>query len=204
MQGEYTQSFSNDEERTQQTLANRERERTNINPAIGQSDRPELAATLFDNYEKQALFIGDLNPNMIKGFWVSDDVINKNKSARFSQFKFYSRSQFIARYVTNEKIQISVSKRNPKAPNGWEYKKEFPDTFIKGQQKLFFPNEEFSWEKLKERMTKNGWEYQSLLDILNNKNGEGKDRYYWVQEYFHPKQEIVIKQLMAQNKVPEK
>lgn len=38
---------------------------------ITQSDRPELARMLYQSREQQALFIGDLNPNMIRAVWVS-------------------------------------------------------------------------------------------------------------------------------------
>ena len=69
IQGEYTQSFKNMDEREQQRLLNRQRAGTNIYDYIKKSDRPELAETIFDNREKQALYIGDLNPNMIKHVW---------------------------------------------------------------------------------------------------------------------------------------
>jgi hypothetical protein len=38
---------------------------------IRNSDKPELANSIFRNNEHQALFMGDLNPNMIKRIWVN-------------------------------------------------------------------------------------------------------------------------------------
>jgi len=61
---------------------------------IKQSDRPELAATLFAMGESQALFIGDLNPNMIRAVWVFDTGINPH----YGTFKRLSRQEFINKY----------------------------------------------------------------------------------------------------------
>lgn len=38
---------------------------------VRNSDKPELANSIFMNNEHQALFMGDLNPNMIKRIWVN-------------------------------------------------------------------------------------------------------------------------------------
>ena len=38
---------------------------------VRNSDKPELANSIFRNNEHQALFMGDLNPNMIKRIWVN-------------------------------------------------------------------------------------------------------------------------------------
>lgn len=40
---------------------------------IRNSDKPAMAKSIFDNYEHQALFMGDLNPNMIKYVWVCEN-----------------------------------------------------------------------------------------------------------------------------------
>ena len=37
---------------------------------VRKSDKPEMADRIFNNAEHQALFMGDLNPNMIKRIWV--------------------------------------------------------------------------------------------------------------------------------------
>lgn len=82
--GEYTLSFKNLDEREQQKLINRQKESENPYNSIAKSDRPELAATIFDNYEKQALYIGDLDPNMIKYVWYKE----KNSWKRYSRKEF--------------------------------------------------------------------------------------------------------------------
>ena len=58
------------------------------------SDRPELADTLFAGLEYQALFIGDLDPNMIRAVWVYEG----NSSASYGTFKRISRKDFLLKY----------------------------------------------------------------------------------------------------------
>lgn len=71
--GEYTKSFKDMDEREQQQLINRQIASDSPDPKISKSDRPELAQTIFDNPEHQALYIGDLNPNMIKRVWIKQN-----------------------------------------------------------------------------------------------------------------------------------
>lgn len=72
VQGEYTQSFKDLDEREQQRLLNRQKAGESPYDSVSKSDRPELGETLFDNPERQALYIGDLNPNMIKRVWYNE------------------------------------------------------------------------------------------------------------------------------------
>ena len=72
VQGEYTESFKDMSEREQQRLINRQKSGENPYDFINKSDRPELAEVIFDNPEHQALYIGDLDPNMIKYVWYNE------------------------------------------------------------------------------------------------------------------------------------
>lgn len=58
------------------------------------SDRPELAHTLFAGLEYQALFIGDLDPNMIRAVWVYEG----NSTASYGTFKRLNRKEFLIKY----------------------------------------------------------------------------------------------------------
>ena len=78
VQGEYTKSFKDMDEREQQRLLNRQKSGESPYDHISKSDRPELAETIFDNPERQALYIGDLNPNMIKYIWYNERL-HKNR-----------------------------------------------------------------------------------------------------------------------------
>lgn len=79
VQGEYTKSFKDLDEREQQRLLNRQRAGESPYDYISKSDRPELAETIFDNPERQALFVGDLDPNMIKYVWYNERLHENRK-----------------------------------------------------------------------------------------------------------------------------
>lgn len=80
-QGQMTTSFNPDtDEREQQRLINRDRASKSEYEAVSKSDRPELGETLFDNPERQALYTGDLNPNMIKRVWYNEIRDKKNRT----------------------------------------------------------------------------------------------------------------------------
>lgn len=93
VQGEYTASFKNLDEREQQRLINRQRAGESPYDYISKSDRPELADVIFDNPEHQALYIGDLNPNMIKYVWYND-VLHKERKIN-GQWIRMTRKEFI-------------------------------------------------------------------------------------------------------------
>lgn len=85
VQGDTTSGFANKQERD---AAKRKANRDAINyPHIENSDNPALANSLTYSYEYQALYYGDLNPNMIKRLWVK---LKGEKS-----FKPYTSKQFI-------------------------------------------------------------------------------------------------------------
>ena len=78
--GEYTKSFKDMEEREQQRLINRQKSGESPYDFISKSDRPELAHVIFDNPERQALYTGDLNPNMIKYVWYNEVLHKENRT----------------------------------------------------------------------------------------------------------------------------
>lgn len=95
VQGEYTKSFKDLDEREQQRLINRQKAGESAYKFISKSDRPELAETIFDNPEKQALYIGDLNPNMIKYVWYNEQL-HKNRRLD-GEWERLTRKDFIKR-----------------------------------------------------------------------------------------------------------
>jgi len=75
-QGEYTKSFTDwnnetgtSKQREEEILRKREEASNSEYDFIRLSDRPELAQSLYLEAEHQALFIGNLNPNMIRAVW---------------------------------------------------------------------------------------------------------------------------------------
>jgi len=101
IQGEYTKSFKDLDEREQQRLINRQKAGESPYDFISKSDRPELADVIFDNPEKQALYIGDLNPNMIKYIWYNE-VLHKERRTNGSWVKM-TRKDFIDKLDINTK-----------------------------------------------------------------------------------------------------
>ena len=94
VQGEYTKSFKDMSEREQQQLINRQTASQSPYPQIANSDRPELAQSIFDNPERQALYIGNLNPNMIKRVWL--------KTPGADSWKHITPNQFLKQYKNNQ------------------------------------------------------------------------------------------------------
>ena len=89
---------------------------------IRNSDRPELAESLYDSSEYQALFVGDLNPNMIKYIWYKD----KDKNVRYNDaYVKYNRKDFIKKF----KIDTNI-----------------------GDYKIYYPNDDFSIDDFKKRI----------------------------------------------------
>ena len=107
VQGEYTKSFKDLDDREKQRLINRQKEGESPYEHIAKSDRPELAATIFDNPEKQALYVGDLNPNMVKNVWYNETLDKKNLTN--GPWEKYSRKDFIK--LMNMKPRPEVSKQ---------------------------------------------------------------------------------------------
>jgi hypothetical protein len=101
VQGEYTKSFKDLDEREQQRLINRQKAGNSPYDYISKSDRPELADVIFDNPERQALFIGDLNPNMIKAVWYNE-ILHKDRKTNGDWVRL-SRKQFIEKLHINTK-----------------------------------------------------------------------------------------------------
>ena len=62
---------------------------------IRNSDKPAMAMNIFNNTEHQALFMGDLNPNMIKYVWV------RKKGGK--QYVRYTEKDFLLKFKQKEK-----------------------------------------------------------------------------------------------------
>lgn len=69
---------------------------------IRNSDKPSLASSIFNDTEHQALFMGDLNPNMIKNVWVL-------KSGD-KQYRKYPRKYFVRLFGKKTKNNVKRGK----------------------------------------------------------------------------------------------
>jgi hypothetical protein len=169
VQGQYTKSFKGDDEREQQRLINRDRDATHLDPRVSKSDRPELGQTLFDNAERQALFVGDLNPNMIKYVWYNE-VLHKERRTNGEWVK-YTRKDFINKF----KQEWEDSKKSVENRYG-----------DRKANRMFKPNEDFDENIFIKRLESQYGEgtYERWLKYeLDRKFDE-----YYLKSYFWPKQ----------------
>lgn len=152
IQGEYTKSFKDMNEREQQRLINRQTSSESPYDFISKSDRPELAETIFDNPERQALYIGDLNPNMIKRVWVKDNqnnwthitptqFLNQNKDYKIKDTYKYSEKYFKPNDDFTIEHIYNTSMKLPWIKNNKEEAIETTESFIKDVFSDFYQSE---------------------------------------------------------------
>lgn len=142
---------------------------------IRNSSKPAMAKSIFDNYEHQALFMGDLNPNMIKYVWVCERGEN--------QYHRYTEKDFLRKYGAS----------NTSDKKKLRFKKD----------KLFLPNENVkSWGEVINRIVKQDegqpWAMtkEEVIDalkeynVLDNPTSDFALNY--IKQIFWPKQIIQL------------
>ena len=169
VQGEFTQSFKDDKEREEQRVKNREKYKNSPHPAINQSDRPELAWSLYKDPESQALFIGNLNPNMTRAFWVNERLITDRRTG--GEWIRLSRKEFLKKYYNEE------------------YFKNDEELF-KRQNKIFMPDDNFDIIKFKNYLSERDYDYSEFIEYYI-KNWDN----YVINMYFYPKQINQLKKI---------
>lgn len=183
VQGEYTKSFKDSDEREQQRLANREKYSQDSDERISKSDRPELGQTIFGNYEKQALFIGDLNPNMIKYVWYNE-VRHKERRTNGPWVR-YTRKDFVNMMKGEHKtVTNNVDKQYSYGKSG----------------RMFKPAEDFD-ETIFAKRLEDKWGKGAYDNWLNYEIKYSFDSYH-LQGYFWPKQMEQAK-TFYKNKFPD-
>lgn len=95
---------------------------------VRKSDKPEMADRIFNNAEHQALFMGDLNPNMIKRIWVKLPQAD-GYTHSYDSYQPMSVKQFLRQFKDKEWQDGYDRNYNP------QYRK------IR-KEKLFYPNED--------------------------------------------------------------
>jgi hypothetical protein len=131
-QGSNPQPFRSRNEREKQKQEYQDAASNSDDEYVRNSDNPAMAERIFNNVEHQALFIGNLNPNMIKRFWVKKNGSNKG-------FIPLSRKQFLKMYGDKEFQKFTY--------NGYKnYKIE------RDRHRPYLPNEDFvSFEDMAKR-----------------------------------------------------
>ena len=169
VQGEFTQSFKDDKEREEQRVKNREKYKNSPHPAINQSDRPELAWSLYKDPESQALFIGNLNPNMIRALWVNERLITDRRTG--GEWIRLSRKEFLKKYYNEEYFKND-------------------EALFKRQNKIFMPDDNFDIIKFKNYLSERDYDYSEFIEYYI-KNWDN----YVINMYFYPKQINQLKKI---------
>lgn len=96
VQGQMAEYFKDDEHRNQVALQRMlEIKKTSQYEFIKESDNPSLAHWLLLGGERQALFVGNLNPNSIRAVWISS-----NPERIMQRYNRYSPRDVIKMYKT--------------------------------------------------------------------------------------------------------
>lgn len=180
IQGELSQYWDDESDRYKRgTLKARETAKSSKYTFINQSDRPEVATSLVIG-EPQALFVGDLNPNMIKNVWFGK---SGDYGKRIKNFKRISRNDFLNRFKEY---------KFEKDYNGNRSTKE--QEFDTKKDKILNPNDEFSMDSVELYLKK----HKRYYDNYSDAESFMKDliRFGYVDNYFWPKQIKQIEKLM--------
>jgi len=130
---------------------------------IRNSDKPAMAMNIFNNYEHQALFMGNLNPNQIKRIWINP---KDEKTGYVSTEKSYiplTVREFLKRYRDKEfSVEGSYGKKQRIQRN-----------------KYYLPNEDFKgFDDFFDRLGKeHGWEFTKKEREDNLRNIMQYDHY---------------------------
>lgn len=158
VQGQMAQFWTDDEERYQQgTLKAREKASNDKLDFVSKSDRPELAYSLLYS-ENQALFTGDLNPNMIHAIWYAKS--EKGHGFNPVQLQKMSVKQFLNQFDEHEP---SLDSRGHMTQKGREYSDKVG--------RVFKPNDDFDEDQLIQGLINKGWadnEKQAKEDVIDD------------------------------------
>jgi hypothetical protein len=144
VQGQESQSWNSPEEREEYRNKLRMELKNDSNPVISKSDRPELADSLYNNSEHQALYVGDLNSNSIRAIWVSK---TPEKSGNYSEYEKYDRKSFLKKFKDDLSKEGYSSDRNKL-----------------GKYKFLKPREDVTVENLINGILKNVLNFQKKND----------------------------------------
>mgnify|MGYP000055188431 CR=1 FL=1 len=142
VQGQISPTFSDEEEREAERIAQKERISKDAAKHIMQSDSPDVAFWLMDAGESQALFRGDLNRNSIRAVWVSTAPDRMRRPYRRMKPR-----EFLKEY---EKEGIPNKFGGRSKPSEVEQPKT---DWYKLKKKLFAPRESASFEELYDRFS---------------------------------------------------
>lgn len=171
VQGQMSKNWVDDEDRyINGTLKSREKSKLSDVEFINKSDRPEVTNSLYGS-ENQALFVGDVNPNMVKAVWVGESGKYGYKPKKLDRV---SVKEFLGMFDEHE----------PKDRNSLQSHK-----YHSGRKKFFKPNDDINIEDLDRVAIETGYADDGieLIGLLKNEK--------ILKQYFWPKQIEQIKKM---------
>jgi hypothetical protein len=172
VQGQMSQYWKDAEDRKiNGTLKARDKASNSAIPFVRDSDRPEVAAALMGN-ERQALFVGNINPNMIKSVFFGESGKHGYTPKTMERI---SRQEFLNKFESHEPERNSD---NSLSNRGEQYHKK--------KDMLFKPNDDFNMEIFNKECIDNEWDSTGIEMLKKLKE------YRYLENWFWPKQ---IKQI---------
>jgi hypothetical protein len=169
VQGQMAQYWKDAEDRYEQgTLKARELAKDSKYGFISGSDRPELANTLMMG-ENQALFMGDINPNMIKTIWFGEAGKPNYNPKNYERI---SIKDFLNKFDSHEP---------EKGYDGRETTKG--ELYGRKKNKLFKPNDDYSMDIFSQILKDKGYadgSEEETIDVL--KNLDNLDWFFWPKQ----------------------
>ena len=153
-QGQMAMYFNSEDEREAERIHARNDYKAEPHEFINKADRPEVAGMLSMTNERQALFTGDLNPNMIRAVW------------------YKPRGSY-----TFERLSIKEALKK------FNMKYVDIDNSGRHNHKIQKPNDDFSLEMLKNLLSSHGLDPESYEHILHTMFRTGDiNEYFWPKQ----------------------
>ncbi len=177
VQGQMAQYWKDSEDRRiNGTLKARDEASLSKIPFISGSDRPEVAAALIGN-ERQALFVGNINPNMIKAVFFGESGKHGYIPKTMERI---SRQEFLNKFKSHVPDKNSDGRITDR---GEQYHKK--------NDMLFKPNDDFNMEIFNKEAVENEWDDIGIEMLKKLKS------YRYLENLFWPKQIKQINDLLA-------
>lgn len=184
VQGQKSDSWGGDHDRAKEMLNARQEaiewgKKYNIDFVIN-SERPELALTLYGS-ERQALFVGHLNNNMVRAIFYGESGKHGYSPKQMDRI---STKDFLNKFDSHEPETNYDGKMSNKGYEYWD--KE-------NMSHIFKPNDDFNPERVNAYLKEIEWgvEYEEFIKKLIKHRS--LERYFW------PKQVAQIKDMLDQD-----
>jgi hypothetical protein len=174
VQGEMSEYWDWDklnEQREEGRLSQRERAIKSEFPAVRDSSRPELAESLMNPSEYQALFVGHLSPDEIKAFWIP--VVQDDGMRRITdKWERLSPEEFRARFENDIKKMVDTKDSGHRIHD------------LSGR--IFTPDQEFDPEYFIGKVVEHTGS-ENAIDIISNSKESlrkhFKSQWVWPKQY---------------------